>query len=119
MQDDDDLLEPNTAAAQEGISKITKDLLAAARIASDEEARFLVDSYYAIQKSRIQFGNQNRALTESGEPNTVIGWLTANSKVLERQILRALSAYADAHPMRDRKSTRLNSSHQKISYAVF
>src|SRR2546427_3703394 len=28
-------------------------------------------------------------------------------------------AYCDAHEKRDRKSTRLNSSHSQISYAVF
>src|SRR5207244_7735961 len=29
------------------------------------------------------------------------------------------TAFCDCHPQRDRKSTRLNSSHQIISYAVF
>src|SRR3712207_8009214 len=32
---------------------------------------------------------------------------------------RALEAYDTAHGLKDRKSTRLNSSHANISYAVF
>src|SRR3712207_9325553 len=36
-----------------------------------------------------------------------------------RQSLRELSALADVRSRKDRKSTRLNSSHANISYAVF
>src|SRR5690606_25522315 len=35
------------------------------------------------------------------------------------EAMELLKATAEAHPDRDRKSTRLNSSHVKISYAVF
>src|SRR3712207_8926913 len=39
----------------------------------------------------------------------------------DRKVLKELATYADANPgeRRDRKSTRLNSSHANISYAVF
>src|SRR5204862_1405586 len=45
-----------------------------------------------------------RSLTELGSPNPPSPWR---------------SACAALHPPRDRKSTRLNSSHVEISYAVF
>src|SRR2546428_896001 len=48
-----------------------------------------------------------------GDPQ---GWLLAGFYAAHLRILQ----YADEHPeLQDRKSTRLNSSHDQISYAVF
>src|SRR5690606_42012088 len=38
---------------------------------------------------------------------------------LRYAVLEIVGVGVDAHPRQDRKSTRLNSSHVKISYAVF
>src|SRR3712207_8093497 len=43
------------------------------------------------------------------------GW----NDVIERLQAEGVEATAPANPLRDRKSTRLNSSHANISYAVF
>src|SRR5690625_5461305 len=42
-----------------------------------------------------------------------------NPKVNFQAVLDGQSFYQDAYPIVDRKSTRLNSSHVAISYAVF
>src|SRR3989442_11202569 len=44
-----------------------------------------------------------------------------NSRAIDHQCSdhRALSFFKDLHHLLDRKSTRLNSSHVRISYAVF
>src|SRR3712207_8715939 len=46
----------------------------------------------------------------------VSGWLQSWRQLLE---LRSVAKQRLRHPARDRKSTRLNSSHANISYAVF
>lgn len=81
----------------ESIERLAKDIKQAAVTLSDDEARFLVDSYYLLQEQRIRAGNQIRALTESGEPNAVLGWFARQSETLENQVKRALDAYSCAH----------------------
>lgn len=81
------------------IEKLKRDIHRAAVFLSDDEARFLVDYYYIAQEDRKRSANQQRSLQENAEPNAVIGWLTAQSGTLEKQILRALDRYTDAHVM--------------------
>src|SRR3712207_8411966 len=59
-------------------------------------------------------------------PRTVIGRVGLRSTTLREFLYRVLDSCADeiicatpGDPRRDRKSTRLNSSHANISYAVF
>lgn len=86
-------------AALEPITRLTKDIKAAALMLTDDEARFLVDYYYIAQEDRKRSFNQERALDEQAEPNAVIAWLATQSITLEKQILRALDAYTEAHVM--------------------
>jgi hypothetical protein len=81
------------------VQRLTRDLTKASATLSPDEARFLVDYYYISQRDRIRAGNQVRALNESGEPHSVIGWLSDQSEILEAQIRRALGAYAAASPV--------------------
>lgn len=83
----------------EPITKLTKDLKAAAAYMSSDEARFLVDYYYIAQEDRKRSTNQVRALNESKEPNAVISWLAAQSEALEEQIKKALDVYTKNHIM--------------------
>src|SRR2546430_13496737 len=41
------------------------------------------------------------------------------SSVFSRELYQSIPCAARGHELRDRKSTRLNSSHSQISYAVF
>jgi hypothetical protein len=84
-------------AELESIRRLTKDLKQAAQTLSTDEARYLVDHYYAMQRDRIRSDNQVRSLNESEEPHATISWLSDNTGVLERNVKSALDAYGDAH----------------------
>jgi hypothetical protein len=81
------------------VERLTRDLAASSTSLSADEARFLVDAYYMMQRDRIRAGNQARALSESGEPHTVIAWLATQSDSLEGQIARALDRYSASQPL--------------------
>ena len=78
----------------EPVARLTRDIRSGAATLGRNEARYLVDSYYAMQKDRISDDNQERALDEAGEPHAVLGWLADQHGVLERQIARCLFAHA-------------------------
>lgn len=88
-------MEPKQELPLDPITRLTRDLKNAALTLSPNEARYLVDSYYAIQDYRKAAGNQVRALNESGEPHEVLSWFGAQTDVLECQIKRALDAWSD------------------------
>lgn len=81
------------------VERLKRDVAAAAKNMTPDEARFLVDQYYTMQEQRIRLGNQTRALGETGEPHTVIQWLGVQSNTLEAQIKRALDHYSSGHPI--------------------
>lgn len=81
------------------VSRLTRDIVTASKVMSDDEARYLVDYYYIAQEDRKRSANQVRAMDESIEPNQVIRWLADQSSTLEGQIKRALDAYTEAHEM--------------------
>jgi len=88
-----------TTEHEEAVTRISRDLLVAARTLSDDEARFLVDLYYIQQKHRIRSDNQVRALTTSGEPHATLAWFSEQGGKLERSVASALKQYADANPV--------------------
>lgn len=79
----------------EAIGRLNQDLLNAISTIGVNEARYLVDSYYAIQDYRKASMNQRRALTKSEEPHQAISWVGSQMTTLENQIKRALAAWAD------------------------
>lgn len=81
------------------VMRLSSDLKEAAVTLSDDEARFLVDTYYMMQKNRIRAAHQNRALDKQGEPHKVLSWVAAQNEILEDQIKAALHRYADNHPV--------------------
>jgi hypothetical protein len=85
-----------TPSPDNPITRLTKDLKAAALTLSRDEARYLVDTYYQLQQLRIATSHQTRTLVESGEPHSVILWFATNADVLESQVKRALDSYSDA-----------------------
>jgi len=82
----------------EGITRLQKDLKQASVTLSDQEARYLVDSYYIMQEDRKRAHNQVRALGENAEPHSVIVWLANNSELLEGEIKKVLQSYAESKP---------------------
>ena len=71
-------------------------MASAAKTLSKDEARFLVDAYYAMQRNRIREDGQVRALTNTHEPHAVLNWLAGQSEQLENQVKRALAKYAES-----------------------
>lgn len=89
-------LEGTIAQDMESVRKLTRDLKTAAKTLTDREARYLVDSYYAIQDYRIQAADQARRAGKAGEPHAVLEWLGGNMETLEGQIKTALGVYAES-----------------------
>lgn len=81
----------------EPVKRLTRDLKAAAATLSDREARFLVDTYYIMQENRKRGRNQERALSETEEPNELISFFGDQAETMERQIERALDVYSYNH----------------------
>ncbi len=88
-----------TSGILDPVMKLTKDMKNASITLSQDEARFLVDAYYTMQKNRTRSDNQVRALNETAEPHTVLQWLADQSRILENNIKRALDAYSKANPL--------------------
>lgn len=87
------------------VRKLDRDMEKASSDLTAIEARYLVDSYYAMQAGRIRANNQIRALTQSGEPHESIAWLSTESRVLEEGVKRTLDAYSANHPVGKRMRT--------------
>ena len=85
-----------TIEVPEPLTKLRRDVKAAAGTMSRDEVRFLVDAYYIWQESRKRSDNQVRALGESGEPHEVLNWLAGNSAMIETSIKGALAAYSQS-----------------------
>jgi len=82
---------------EDEVTRLTRDLKNSAKVLTSQEARFLVDAYYTMQDNRIRSAAQVRALTQSGEPHSVLIWLEDQNMVLENQVKRALDAYSGAN----------------------
>ena len=72
-------------------SRMSKDVRAAAATLTDQEARYLVDSYYTMQNNRIRADGQIRSMSD--EPHSVLEWLSGQNTTLENQIKGALERY--------------------------
>src|SRR5262249_29083837 len=81
------------------VKRLSRDLAIAAATLSDDEARYLVDGFYMMQRDRIRAAHQLRALGENREPNIVLDWFSVQAGTLEGQIKRALDRYTQDHPM--------------------
>lgn len=83
----------------ESVNRMDRDLVKAASIMSDDEARYLVDAYYTMQDNRKRSENQARTAQKANEPNLVIQWYAQQNRTLEDQVKRALDGYTIGHKM--------------------
>lgn len=79
----------------EPVIRLSKDLKKIATHISDQEARYLIKTYYQIQRYRIAVANQIRSLEDTS--HELSDWIYSNMKILEAQIKRALDSYTDAN----------------------
>ena len=75
------------------------DLRAAAERMTSNEARFLVDEYYTMQRQRIRSANQVRALSEGAEPCSVLARFSGTAGSMEDVVRLALFAFANESPL--------------------
>jgi len=75
-------------------TRLTRDLKKAATSLSGDQARYLVDLYYSLQKMRIGAAAQVRSAGE--EPNMLIGWTKDMYAQLETDVKSALEKYAES-----------------------
>ena len=76
------------------IYKLSKDLRNASKLLTDSEARYLVDGYYQIQKSRIAASHQAGTQLKNNEPTEFLNYTSNNLEILEGQIRYALDKYS-------------------------
>jgi hypothetical protein len=93
------------------IIKLNRDLMTALMRehpggVTDNEARFLVDTYYAIQKARIRSSNQTKGLDRDAvktgteaEPHTALDRFVSDFSIHEENVKRILGWYVESHPM--------------------
>ena len=77
------------------VQRLSRDLAQAAATLGRDEARYLVDLYYEVQRYRISAKLQERTLGESAEPHAVLAFFGNEMWTIERQIHRALDNWSD------------------------
>jgi len=80
------------------VERLNRDLVKASTHLGRDEARYMVDSYYDLQEYRKASANRERAASADAEPHELISWLTVQTATLEKQIQRALGAWAADQP---------------------
>jgi len=58
------------------------------------ETRFIVSSYYGIQKARLQVNNRYKALTKSGESTSMLSFILAGMKATENNMQKMLASFS-------------------------
>lgn len=102
--------EESTAATNEaslvveGLAKISKEVKESVVSVTRNEARFLVDTYYQVQHSRIVADNQIRAIVTSADDQDqeiplALQWVSKNMRNQEEQIKKMLDAYVKSVPV--------------------
>lgn len=92
-------LKQSIVESLEPLKRLSRDLKQAASTLSQDEARYLVDSYYQMQDDRKRADSQVKALDTNDEPHEVLAWLGGNTEMLEKSIRSALGTYAAANPV--------------------
>ncbi len=64
-----------------------------------DEARYLVDLFYQLQRQRITSANETRSLTASGEPSAVVAWVSRASATIEADIKAAMEVFCAHDPL--------------------
>lgn len=84
------------------VDRITKDLRETVKVLTEQEARYLVDYYYAMQDDRKRAANQCRAVEQGADtPGVVdaIGWLQKQSLRMETRVRTFLDIYSAHQPL--------------------
>lgn len=94
LQDNDDMAFLMDSRLKNMMYEFDKDMKSAATMLTAAEARFLVDSYYSWQESRITQAHRIRTSAEQGEPNRVILYQYQQTEIMEERARLMLNRYA-------------------------
>jgi len=75
------------------VRRLDRDLVAAASAMDRNEMRYLVSTYYGVQRVRVQIQLRARSLQKTGRPARHLVWLARNLKGLEHQLTRVMQAW--------------------------
>lgn len=83
------------------IDKLTKELRKSAKTVDDAQARILVDNYFRVQRMRITFENQIRAIRQGVDhgPTNVLEFFVEQFSTMENEVRKALDIYGRNHPL--------------------
>lgn len=81
------------------IERLTKDLRAYARGMTRAEARYIVNTYYALQKNRIAAFAQAREAAKSGDEHRCIAFVAQQMFALENRAKSMLDVWSAQHEM--------------------
>lgn len=91
------LLEADLIELTPVLTRLSKDVKAAAARMGPREARYLVDTYYQHQEQRKRAANQEKQAQDAGESTDTIGYVTDQAFALEKRVHALLQAYAMGH----------------------
>lgn len=77
------------------VPKLDKDLVKSIGTMGREEARYLVDLYYAIQANRVVTGNQISAMEKSREPHAMFQFMFDEQQNLENRIKKVMEHWTE------------------------
>jgi|SRR5215831_806070 len=92
------MIDPPEWTAPEPLARARRDLRQAAATLSLQEVRYLVDTYYEVQRYRIASANQVRALEDGEEPTSLLTWTSAAFATVEDEIRKGLDVYSVKEP---------------------
>jgi hypothetical protein len=84
-------------ATPEVVKRLDKDLVRKSGTLDRRQAGALVDYYYRIQEHRIALGNQVSSILHEEDDSILIEYYYGQIHTVEKSILPALEAYAQAH----------------------
>jgi hypothetical protein len=92
-------METKEVAELNPIQRLKKDIRDGGGTLGIDEARFLVDLYYALQEQRKRSDNQVRALLDGPEPHATIAYFAKQFETLENQVRSVLDVYSASQPL--------------------
>jgi hypothetical protein len=79
--------------------RLRKDLVASQAMSGRDQARFLLDHYYRVQKTRQALQLQINSLEKRNLPNELVCYMLSMFKAIESQLKIALDEYSRRTPM--------------------
>ncbi len=91
-------MDANTTTEAARVKRMKRVLVKTAATLGREDACYLVNAYYAIQRHRESAEAQLQRAADGSQPHELIAWLAEQDRVVEKQIKRVLDEWSDTLP---------------------